>query len=210
MVGREMDKYALGLDYGTNSCRSLLVNLNTGAEMGSVVFPYPSGELGILTTKDPNVARQNPQDYLDGLEAIITGAIDQAKQADPGFEPANVVGIGIDTTGSTPMPVDADGTPLGLKPEFRENLDAMVWLWKDHTGHNEAAKITQIAAKERPQYLAKCGGIYSSEWWWSKIWRCKNVAPEVFAAAHSWVEHCDWLPAVLTDNTKPETMARGV
>tara|TARA_R110002096_G_scaffold100173_5_gene221978 strand:- start:10036 stop:11718 length:1683 start_codon:yes stop_codon:yes gene_type:complete len=205
-----MDKHALGLDYGTNSCRSLLVNLETGAELGSVVFPYPSGELGILTTKDPNVARQNPQDYLDGLEVIIKGAIEQARQADPGFDPASIIGIGIDTTGSTPIPVDAEGTPLGLKPEFRDNLDAMVWLWKDHTGHDEAAKITELAANERPQYLAKCGGIYSSEWWWSKIWRCKNVAPDVFAAAYSWVEHCDWLPAVLTGNTKPETMARGI
>ncbi len=161
-------------------------------------------------TKDPNVARQNPQDYLDGLEAIVKGAIDQAKSADSQFDPANVIGIGVDTTGSTPMPVDAEGTPLGLKPQFAENLDAMVWLWKDHTGHDEAAKITEVAAKIRPQYLAKCGGIYSSEWWWSKIWRCKNAAPQVFAAAHSWVEHCDWIPAVLTGNTRPETMARGI
>ncbi len=206
-----MGKYALGLDYGTNSCRSLLVDLDTGSELGSVVFPYPSGVAGILTDpKDPNVARQNPQDYLDGLEAIIKGGIEQAKQNDSSFDPAQIIGIGIDTTGSTPMPVDAEGIPLGLKPEFAGNLDAMVWLWKDHTSHEEAAKITEIASEIRPQYLAKCGGVYSSEWWWSKIWRCKSIAPDVFAAAHSWVEHCDWLPAVLTGNTKPETMMRGI
>lgn len=206
-----MKKYALGLDYGTNSCRSLLVDLESGAELGSVVFPYPSGQAGILTDpKDPNVARQNPQDYIDGLIAIVTGAIDQARAADSGFDVSNVLGIGIDTTGSTPIPVNADGTALGLLPEFKDNLDAMVWLWKDHTGHAEAAKITEIAAEMRPQYLARCGGIYSSEWWWSKIWRCKNVAPEVFAAAHSWVEHCDWLPALLTGKTKPETLKRGI
>jgi len=206
-----MSRYAIGLDYGTNSCRSLLVDLDTGAELGSVVFPYPSGELGILTDpSDPNVARQNPQDYLDGMVAIITGALAQAKDARPGFDPAEVIGIGVDTTGSTPIPVDAEGTPLALKPEFSGNLNAHVWLWKDHTAHAEAAAITEIAARMRPPYLAKCGGIYSSEWWWSKIWRCLKVDPAVFAAAHSWVEHCDWLPAVLTGNTRPDLVKRGV
>lgn len=190
-----MSRYAIGLDYGTNSCRSLLVDLDSGEELGSVVFPYPSGELGILTDPaDPNVARQNPQDYLDGMTTIITGVIAQAKEARPDFDPADVLGIGVDTTGSTPIPVNAEGTPLALTPEFSDNLNAFVWLWKDHTGHAEAAKITEIASEMRPNYLAKCGGTYSSEWWWSKIWRCKNVDPAVFEAAHSWVEHCDWLP----------------
>lgn len=206
-----MSRYAIGLDYGTNSCRSLLVDLDTGEELGSVVFPYPSGELGVLTDpSDPNVARQNPQDYLDGLVAILTGAIEQARAARPGFDAAEVIGIGVDTTGSTPLPVDAEGTPLALKPEFAGNLNAHVWLWKDHTAHAEAAAITEIAARTRPQYLAKCGGIYSSEWWWSKIWHCLKVDPAVFAAAHSWVEHCDWLPAVLTGNTRPDLVKRGV
>ncbi|NOX98487.1 MAG: ribulokinase [Verrucomicrobia bacterium] len=206
-----MSKYAIGLDYGTNSCRSLLINLDNGDELGSVVFPYPSGELGILTDpSDPNIARQNPQDYLDGLEAIVCGAIKQAKEKDTTFDPSDVIGIGVDTTGSTPLPVDEEGTPLGLKPEFKDNLNAMVWLWKDHTSHQEAANITATAEKMRPSYLAKCGGIYSSEWWWSKIWRCLNVDPEVFAAAHSWVEHCDWIPAVLTGTTQPDQISRSV
>ena len=206
-----MSRYAIGLDYGTNSCRSLLVDIDSGEELGSVVFPYPSGELGILTDPtDPNVARQNPQDYLDGMLAIVTGAIDQAKAVRPGFDPADVVGLGIDTTGSTPIPVDSDGMPLALKSEFSGNLNAQVWLWKDHTAHLEAEAITETAARMRPQYLAKCGGIYSSEWWWSKIWRCLKVDPAVFAAAHSWVEHCDWLPAVLTGNTRPDRIKRGV
>jgi L-ribulokinase len=206
-----MKKYALGIDYGTNSVRSLIVDLENGAELGSVVFPYPSGELGILTDPaDPNVARQNPQDYIDGLIEITTGAIAKARAADPEFDPANIVGMGIDTTGSTIIPVNAEGIPLGLLPEFEGNLAAMVWLWKDHTGHAEAAQITETAAKSRPQYLAKCGGIYSSEWWWSKILRCKNSAPEVFAAAHSWVEHCDFIPALITGNSNPDTMKRGI
>jgi L-ribulokinase len=206
-----MPRYALGLDYGTNSCRSLLVDLDSGEELGSTVFPYPSGTLGILTDPaDPHVARQNPQDYLDGLVAIVRGAVAQAREKRPDFSPAEVIGIGIDTTGSTPIPVNAEGTPLGLLPEFRDNLNAQVWLWKDHTAHAEAEAITALAAEIRPQYLAKCGGIYSSEWWWSKIWRCAKADSAVFGAAHSWVEHCDWLPAVLTGTTDPATMVRGI
>jgi L-ribulokinase len=206
-----MSRYALGLDYGTNSCRSLLVDLDNGEELGSAVFPYPSGQMGILTDpSDPHVARQNPQDYLDGMVAIVRGALEQASERRPGFAANDVIGLGIDTTGSTPIPVDAAGTPLALKPEFRDNLNAYVWLWKDHTAYAEAAAITEKAAAMRPEYLAACGGIYSSEWWWSKIWRCSKVDPAVFAAAHSWVEHCDWLPAVLTGRTRPDLVKRSI
>ena len=206
-----MKRYSLGIDYGTNSCRSLLVDLSNGAEVGSTVFPYPSGELGILTDpRDPNVARQNPQDYLDGLVAVVKGALAQAREKVPGFDASHVVGIGLDTTGSTPIPVAKDGTPLALLPEFQDNLNAYVWLWKDHTSHAEAAEITELAAEIRPQYLAKCGGIYSSEWWWSKILHLRRIDPAVFASAYSFVEHCDWLPAVLTGSTDPHTLKRSV
>ena len=204
-------RYSIGVDYGTNSCRALLVNLTNGAELAAHVFPYPSGEIGILLDPaDPNVARQNPQDYIDGLVATITSVLAQAKQTDADFDAENVVGIGIDTTGSTVIPVDADGTPLGLLPAYKNNLNAQVWLWKDHTAHAEAAEITALAAQTHPEYLAKCGGIYSSEWWWSKILRLKRVAPEVFAAAHSFVEHCDYIPALLTGNTRPDKVKRGI
>ncbi|MBN8421847.1 MAG: ribulokinase [Verrucomicrobia bacterium] len=206
-----MKRYSLGIDYGTNSCRSLLIDLDNGAEVGSTVFNYPSGEMGILLDpKDPHVARQNPQDYLEGLEAVVRGALQQAQASVPGFDPAQVIGIGIDTTGSTPIPVNKDGTPLGLLPEFKNNLNAMVWLWKDHTGYAEAAEITKLAHEIRPNIIAKCGGIYSSEWWWSKILRLRRVDAHVFAAAFSFVEHCDWIPAVLTGNTDPLTLKRGV
>lgn len=206
-----MKRYSLGIDYGTNSCRSLLIDLDNGAELGSTVFNYPSGEMGILLDpKDPHVARQNPQDYLDGLEVVIKGALQQAKDKDPHFDATHVVGIGIDTTGSTPIPVNRAGTPLGLLPEFANNLNAMVWLWKDHTGYAEAAEITQLAQEMRPDMIAKCGGIYSSEWWWSKILRLLRVDQEVFAAAYSFVEHCDWIPAVLSGNTDPLTLKRSV
>ncbi|MCX6851828.1 MAG: ribulokinase [Verrucomicrobia bacterium] len=206
-----MKRYSLGIDYGTNSCRSLLIDLDNGAEIGSTVFNYPSGEMGILLDpKDPHVARQNPQDYLDGLEAVVRGALQQAQANVPGFDPSEVIGIGIDTTGSTPIPVNKHGTPLGLLPEFKNNLNAMVWLWKDHTGYAEAAEITQLAHEMRPSIIAKCGGIYSSEWWWSKILRLRRVDAKVFEAAFSFVEHCDWIPAVLTGNTDPLTLKRGV
>ncbi len=206
-----MKRYSLGIDYGTNSCRSLLIDLDNGTEVGSTVFNYPSGEMGILLDpKDPHVARQNPQDYLDGLEAVTRGALQQAAAKVPGFDAAQVVGIGIDTTGSTPIPVNAQGTPLGLLPEFQGNLNAMVWLWKDHTGYAEAAEITQLATEIRPNIIAKCGGIYSSEWWWSKILRLSRVDAKVFEAAFSFVEHCDWIPAVLTGNTDPLTLKRSI
>jgi L-ribulokinase len=206
-----MKRYSLGIDYGTNSCRSLLIDLDNGVELGSTVFNYPSGEMGILLDpKDPHVARQNPQDYLEGLEVVIKGALQQAKGKDPHFDATDVVGIGIDTTGSTPIPVNRAGTPLGLLPEFANNLNAMVWLWKDHTGYAEAAEITQLARDMRPNMIAKCGGIYSSEWWWSKILRLLRVDQQVFAAAYSFVEHCDWIPAVLSGNTDPLTLKRSV
>ena len=202
---------ALGLDYGTNSCRSLLIDLTTGEELGSTVFPYPSGSAGILLDpKNPHLARQNAQDYLDGLTAIITGAISQARATHPGFDPTSIIGIGVDTTGSTIIPVDASGTPLGLLPEFAGNPAAHVWLWRDHTSYAEAAEITALAAKIRPQYLAKCGGTYSSEWFWSKILHLKRTAPEVFAAAYSFVEHCDYVPAILCGLTDPLTMPRSI
>ena len=141
-----MSKYALGLDYGTNSCRCVIVDIADGRELATQVFDFPSGEAGILLdARDPNVARQNPQDYLDGTVAIITGAITSALSSDPAFEASNIIGIGIDTTGSTPIPVDEAGTPLALLPEFKDNLDDMAWLWKDHTGHEEAAAITALA-----------------------------------------------------------------
>jgi L-ribulokinase len=204
-------QYALGIDYGTNSCRALIVRLSDGKEMGTKVFPYPSGHAGILISPaDPNVARQNPQDYIDGLKHSVRGAIAAALEKDADFDAKRIIGIGVDTTGSTPIPVDAHGTPLGLLPRFKDNLNAQVWLWKDHTSYQEASHITETARKMRPQYLAKCGGVYSSEWFWSKILHLKRIDPETYAAAHSFVEHCDYIPALLTGNTKPETLFRGV
>ncbi|NQT38513.1 MAG: ribulokinase, partial [Planctomycetes bacterium] len=203
-------RYAIGVDYGTNSVRALIVDLADGTETATCVFDYPSGEAGILLDRrDPNLARQNPADYIEGLIKSVRGALRAAKKK-PGFAPENVVGIGVDTTGSTPIPVDRQGQPLALQPKFKKKLAAHAWLWKDHTGHTEAAEITEKASKDRTGYLAKCGGTYSSEWYWSKILHCKRSSPEVFAAAYAWVELADFVPGYLTGNLDPHTIPRGI
>lgn len=202
--------YTIGLDYGTQSVRALVVDVRTGEEVGTGVFSYPSGSDGTyVDPDDPNLARQAPQDYLDGLVGSVQAALDDAQGTD-GFRPAAVVGLGVDTTGSTPIPMDEEGVPLAFDERFADTLAAKAWLWKDHTGHAEAEEITETARKMRPQYLAKCGGTYSSEWFWAKLLHCCRVAPEVFEAAHTWVEHADWMPAVLTGTDHPADLKRGV
>ncbi|MBI1754145.1 MAG: ribulokinase [Acidobacteria bacterium] len=206
-----MTIYAIGLDFGTNSCRALLVDLHTGEEKATEVFNYPSGQAGIIThPKDPHLARQNASDYLLGIETTVRSVLAQAQDRDPAFDAAYVVGLGIDTTGSSPMPIDDQGNPLSLDPRFKENPAACVWLWRDHTSFEEAGQITELAARIRPQYLAQVGGTYSSEWFWSKILHCRRAAPDVFDAAATWVEICDWLPAVLTGNQRPDKIVRGI
>lgn len=202
--------FAIGLDYGTQSVRALVVDAQTGEEVGTGVFTYPSGQNGTyVDSENPNLARQEPQDYLDGLVESVQRALADAREHSD-FAAEAVIGLGIDTTGSTPIPVDEEGQPLAFHDRFADNLDAKAWLWKDHTGHAEAEEITETAQELRPEYLAKCGGTYSSEWFWSKILHCKRTAPEVFEAAHTWVEHADWMPAVITGTDHPTDLQRGV
>jgi L-ribulokinase len=203
-------KYAIGLDYGTNSVRALMVDTAHGREVGTAVWNYEHGTQGVILGRDPNLARQHPADYVKGAEVTIRQALAAAKKAVKGFSADQVVGIGVDTTGSTPLPVDAKGQPLAFDQRFAKNPAAMAWLWKDHTGVAEAAEITALARKIRPQYLAKCGGIYSSEWFFSKILHCLRTAPEVFRAAHSWVELADYVPAALTGTEHPDQFIAGV
>ena len=205
-----MAPLTIGVDYGTNSVRALVVDVASGRELGSAVVDYPGGKAGILLdARDHHLARQHPGDYLFGLEQSVRRALAQAAGA-PGFSAQAVVGIGVDATGSSPLPVDERNVPLALHPRWKNHLAAQCWLWKDHTGHAEAARITALAAEHRPQYIAKCGHTYSSEWFWSKIWRCLRVAPEVFDAAYSWVEFADFIPAVLGGVTDPRAVVRGV
>jgi L-ribulokinase len=203
-------KYTIGLDFGTNSVRALVVNIANGKEAGTAVWAYQHGEAGVILSRDPNLARQHPADYIKGAELAIRNALRDTKKNACGFAPEQVIGIGVDTTGSTPLPVDANGQPLAFNKRFAKNPAAMAWLWKDHTGVAEAAEITALAAEIRPHYLAKCGGSYSSEWFWSKILHCLRAAPEVFDAAHSWVELADFVPAALTGTQGPEKATAGI
>ena len=203
-------KYTVGLDYGTNSVRALVVNTANGREVATAVWGYEHGEAGVILSRDPNLARQHPADYIKGAEVTIKKAIAEAKKAVKGFSADQIVGIGVDTTGSTPLPVDAKGQPLAFDKRFAKNPAAMAWLWKDHTGVAEAVEITALARKIRPRYLAKCGGTYSSEWFWSKILHCLRTSPKVFNAAHSWVELADYVPAALTGTEAPARLTAGV
>lgn len=198
-----MPKYTIGFDYGTNSVRALLVDVSNGAEVATSVFGYPSGDEGILLDpRDPNLARQNPDDYLVGLSKTTKSILST------GIDPADIIGVGVDTTGSSPLPVDRQGQSLAIHKDFEGNLAAQCWLWKDHTSYAEAAEITAKAAGY--PYLARCGGVYSSEWFWSKILHCLRTSPEVFDAAFSWVECCDFVVGFLTGNRDPLTMKRSV
>jgi L-ribulokinase len=203
-------KYTIGLDYGTNSVRCLIVNVANGAEVGTAVWTYAHGTQGVILAHDPNLARQHPADYVAGAEITIKQALAAAKKSVKGFSADQVIGIGVDTTGSTPLPVDADGQPLVYQKKFAKNPAAMAWLWKDHTGVAEAAEITALAKKMRPQFLAKCGGTYSSEWFFSKVLHCLRTAPEVFNAAYSWIELSDFVPADLTGTLAPDKFIAGV
>ena len=203
-------KYTIGLDYGTNSVRALIVNVANGAEVAAAVWTYAHGTQGVILSRDPNLARQHPLDYINGAEITIKQALATAKKSVKGFNPEQVIGIGVDTTGSTPLPVDANGQPLAFSKKFAGNPAALAWLWKDHTGIAEAAEITALAKKIRPQYLAKCGGIYSSEWFFSKILKCRRAAPQVFDAAYSWIELSDLVPAALTGTLAPDKFTAGV
>lgn len=202
--------YALGLDYGTSSVRALIVRCEDGAEIGTAVWPYSRGEEGVITDpKDVHLARQHPQDYVDGLYNSVKAALIEASQ-NPDFSPSRIVGIGVDTTGSTPIPVDAECQPLTDNPLFANNPHAMAWLWKDHTSTEEAAEITRKSKELGYPYMDMVGGTYSSEWFWAKILRCARVAPDVFEAAASWVELCDFVPSHLVGAIDPATLKRGI
>jgi len=205
-----MTRYAIGLDYGTNSVRAVVVDVAGGREVGTAVWNYTHGACGVILSGDPNLARQHPADYVRGTEAALRRALAAARRTIKGFKPGQVIGIGVDTTGSTPLPVDANGKPLAFDKRFAGDPAAMAWLWKDHTSVSEAAEITALAGKTRPHYLAKCGGTYSSEWFFSKILHCLRTAPRVFDAAYSWVEVADWIPAMLTGTESPEKLTVGV
>jgi L-ribulokinase len=196
--------FVIGVDFGTDSVRAVLTDGHTGAEAASSVFVYPRWREGLYCQPSFNQFRQHPLDHIEGLEATITDCL---KKAGPGAA-AQVKAISIDTTGSTPIAVDRNGTPLSLQPAFRNNPNAMFVLWKDHTAIAEAEAINRHAEKYSIDYLRFAGGIYSSEWFWAKWLHILRVDEAIRYACYSWVEHCDWIPFLLTGGTDIHAMKR--
>lgn len=192
-----MSEFVLGLDFGSNSVRALVINADSGVEYGSATCVYPGGIQGIYhDPSDVNLARQNPLAYIEAMGKCLKGTLAKAaEKAD--FQTADIIGIGVDATASTPVPVNANLKPLAALPEFADNLNAYAWMWKDHTSIDEAETITSRAKKQHPEYLTKCGGSYSSEWFWSKVWHCLNLDRQVFDAAYTWLDFPDFIPVIL-------------
>ncbi len=190
-----MSEFVIGLDYGTDSVRAVLINTSDGAEMASEVFWYPRWKEGAYCEPGRNQFRQHPLDHIEGLEKTITAVV-----AHSGVKPESVAGICIDTTGSSPLPLNEAGVPLALTDAFRDNPDAMMILWKDHTAVAEANEINELARNwGGPDYTRYEGGIYSSEWFWAKILHIARADPSVMDAAHTWMEHCDYMTYLLAD-----------
>ncbi len=198
--------YVIGVDFGTDSVRSILVDSSNGVEISSSVFHYPLWKEGKFCDPSKNQFRQHPQDYIDGLEYTIKACVEIA-----GSEIASAIkAIGVDTTGSSPVAVDNTGQPLALSPAFASNPNAMFVLWKDHTAVAEAAAINQHATRFPINYLQYVGGIYSSEWFWAKLLHILRADESVRKACYTWVEHCDWIPFLLTGQTDAKQLKRSV
>jgi L-ribulokinase len=191
--------YVIGVDYGTDSVRSVIVDTANGNEISSAIYYYPRWKAGKYCNVAKSQFRQHPLDYIEGLTETIKQSISKANV--DGNIAKNIVAISIDTTGSTPVAVNKKGIPLALLPEFEENPNAMFVLWKDHTGVGEAIEINQHATKFPLNYLKYVGGIYSSEWFWAKFLHILRADEKVAANTYAWVEHCDWLPFLLTGGT---------
>jgi L-ribulokinase len=200
------DNFVIGVDYGTDSVRSIIVNAGNGQEIAAAVFYYPRWKDGLYCNPSENRFRQHPRDYIEGLEQTIRACLSQAGPA----VARQVKAISVDTTGSSPVAVDESGTPLGLLPAFEENPNALFVLWKDHTAVKEAAAINAHAANFDINYLQFVGGIYSSEWFWAKLLHILREDEKVRKACYSWVEHCDWIPFLLTGGRHVADMKRSV
>jgi len=205
-----MNHYTIGVDFGTNSVRAAIFNCRNGLEISTAVFNYPSGIDGVCSKPNETLtARQNPKDYFEGLKFVLKECLRIAKNNSQNFNVAEIIGVGVGATGSTPLPVDKNNQPLAFQNEFKENLDAYAWLWKDHSSVEEANEITELARNNKVNYVSFCGNSYSSEWFWAKILRCYRVAPKVFSQADSWVELADYIPALLSGIKNPKEIKKG-
>lgn len=200
------DQFVIGVDFGTDSVRSILVHAGDGTEIASAVYQYPRWKKGLYCDPSANRFRQHPADYIEGIETTIKTCLEKAG----GMVAAAVKSISVDTTGSTPVAVDHTGTPLALLPGLEDNPNAMFVLWKDHTAVKEANELNLHAQKFTTNYLQFVGGIYSSEWFWAKLLHVLREDEEVRKNIHSWVEHCDWIPFLLTGGKDIHQLKRGV
>ena len=199
-----MNKLIIGIDYGTDSCRALVIDTTSGKEVATYTSFYRRWKEELFCNPSRNQYRQHPQDYIDSLEEVIRGVTQQLSSE----EVKRVVAIGIDTTGSTPCLTDKQGTPLALLPKHAENPNAMFFLWKDHTSIREANEINELSRKWETDYTSRSGGIYSSEWFWAKGLHALREDASIREDAYAIIEHCDWMPALLTGNLKPEEVKR--
>jgi len=198
------DNYTIGIDFGTDSVRAVVVNTKNGEFAGTAVSYYKRWKAGKFCNASVSQFRQHPADYLESIEEAVTGALAGLTAE----QKQKIKGISIDTTGSTVAAVNEEGTPLALLPEFAENPHAMFILWKDHTANREAEEINTVARESAVDYTKYVGGIYSSEWFWAKILKTYRTDEAVRQKAFSWMEHCDWISAVLTGNTRPLEIKR--
>lgn len=198
--------YCIGVDFGTDSVRALIVDAHSGEEIAAAVHPYPRWRDGLYCNPIRNQFRQHPKDYIEGLEQTIKACLKQAGSV----VRANIRAISVDTTGSTPVAVDAAGTPLALLSGFADNPNAMFVLWKDHTAVEEATAINALAKKFNIDYLKYVGGVYSSEWFWAKLLHVVKSDEAVYKACYTWVEHCDWMPFLLTGGKHADQIKRGI
>lgn len=198
-------EYVVGVDYGTDSCRSVIVDVRTGETVASAVSYYPRWRRGEFCDPAENRYRQHPDDYIESLEISLREALllcsDRVRKS--------ICGIAFDTTGSSPVLVDRNGNPLAWLPGLSENPDAMFILWKDHTAIREAEEINELAHRWKVDYTSLSGRNYSSEWFWAKALHVLRGDEEIRRHAYSIVEHCDWMAALLTGNCRPEKMKRG-
>ncbi|BFP40150.1 ribulokinase [Flavobacteriaceae bacterium GF1] len=196
----------IGVDYGTASVRSLIVDAYSGEEMATSVFEYPRWKARKYVDDNKNQYRQHPLDYIEGLQHTLTESLAKLTPK----QRKQIKAISVDTTGSTPVAVDSKGVPLALYPKFKDNPNAMFFLWKDHTAIKEAGEINELSVQGGINYLDYCGGIYSSEWYWAKLLHVLRMDEEVRNACHAWVEHCDWIPFLLTGGRGVADIKRSV
>ena len=196
--------WVIGVDFGSDSARAVVVDTEDGHKIGEGICDYPRWMKNQYCNPSKGMFRQHPQDYIEALERSVGAAL---KAAGPKAG-ERIRAISVDTTGSTPCPVDENGTPLALLPECSDNPNAMFYLWKDHTAIAEAIEINDALRSFEGEDYTRFQGTYSSEWYWAKILHGVRNDETVKRKAYSWVEHCDWIPALLSGRTKPETMYR--